>query len=84
LQESLSRKNRTRHRAVEQAFIASQRKGGNSNAATSYGSVIQLKELERLCSLLLMAVPSHLLMHFMYLGSRRISCLYLHLLDFDL
>ncbi|RXY03858.1 hypothetical protein DD576_29290 [Klebsiella pneumoniae] len=38
LQESLSRKNRTRQRAVEQAFIASQRKGGNSNAATSYGS----------------------------------------------
>ncbi|MCO5563189.1 hypothetical protein L7F22_016826 [Adiantum nelumboides] len=38
LQEALSRKNRSRQRAVEQAFIAAQRRGGNSNAATSHGS----------------------------------------------
>ncbi|MCO5555171.1 hypothetical protein L7F22_008714 [Adiantum nelumboides] len=38
LQEALSRKNRSRQRAVEQAFIAAQRRGGNSIAATSHGS----------------------------------------------
>ncbi|MCO5585832.1 hypothetical protein L7F22_039765 [Adiantum nelumboides] len=38
LQEALSRKNRSRQRAVEQAFIAAKRRGGNSNAATSHGS----------------------------------------------
>ncbi|RYA57086.1 hypothetical protein DD599_25675 [Enterobacter cloacae complex sp. CH23B] len=47
-------------------------------------TLIWFKELERLCLLLQMVVPSHLLMHFMYLGSRRISCLYPHLLDLDL
>ncbi|MCO5613330.1 hypothetical protein L7F22_067606 [Adiantum nelumboides] len=38
LQEALSKKNRSRQHAVEQAFIAAQRRGGNSNAATSHGS----------------------------------------------
>ncbi|MCO5597399.1 hypothetical protein L7F22_051475 [Adiantum nelumboides] len=38
LQEALFRKNRSRQRAVEQAFIAAQRRGGNSNAAASHGS----------------------------------------------
>ncbi|MCO5556570.1 hypothetical protein L7F22_010120 [Adiantum nelumboides] len=33
-----SRKNRFRQRPVEQAFIATQRKGGNSKEATSHGS----------------------------------------------
>ncbi|MCO5609619.1 hypothetical protein L7F22_063849 [Adiantum nelumboides] len=38
LQEALSKKNRSRQRAIEQAFIDAQRKGGNSNAATSHNS----------------------------------------------
>ncbi|MCO5573403.1 hypothetical protein L7F22_027174 [Adiantum nelumboides] len=38
LQKALSRKNRSRQRAIGQAFIAAQRRGGKSNAATSHGS----------------------------------------------
>ncbi|MCO5607979.1 hypothetical protein L7F22_062181 [Adiantum nelumboides] len=38
LREALSKKNRSRQRAIEQAFIAAQRRGGNSNAATSHSS----------------------------------------------
>ncbi|MCO5612323.1 hypothetical protein L7F22_066589 [Adiantum nelumboides] len=35
---ALFKKTRSQQRAVEQAFIAAQRKGGNSNVATSHGS----------------------------------------------
>ncbi|MCO5558944.1 hypothetical protein L7F22_012535 [Adiantum nelumboides] len=38
LQEALSRKNKSRQHAIEQAFITAQIRGGNSNTATSHGS----------------------------------------------
>ncbi|MCO5595563.1 hypothetical protein L7F22_049608 [Adiantum nelumboides] len=38
LQEALSKKNKSRQRALEQTFIAAQRKGDNSKATTSHGS----------------------------------------------
>ena len=59
LQESLSRKNGAKQRAVKQAFVvAAQRKGGNSNVDTSHGS--SARRVVNLMFLMLLLAIIHL------------------------